>query len=229
MRKLLFFGMAPVMVMLGACNPAGILSGSDATQNAYATARVETVVFASTQAGTVVALQSTADSAAAMETQLAQLQLQNQSLQGTLDAVETTGVMILPTPTLAPVAPTQGLPVLAQNYSDIRTTLVIDAAGCGGNKQGRFATNDSRIYLTMVGTDIQPNQAHQVRWYLGQQLRYDSAPWIPEQSYAQTCIYFWIDPSITPFDVGIWRAELLVDNQIVLDVPFEICTAGELC
>lgn len=228
--KLIFIALGGVsLITLVACIPNNVIESSDAraTRSLQETARVETAIFAGTQAATIAAMQSTADGASLTGTQLAQLQQENQDLQATIEAVTTLGLPVVPrfTPTPIP-SPT----LLNQaTYADLRTTSGVDENGCATDRRGRFSETISRVYFTIQALNLQSGTRHKLQWRFGDEIRYESMEWVADQNYADTCINFWLEPSNTPFTVGIWTIYLYVDNQLYTEIPFEFCEAGELC
>jgi hypothetical protein len=215
------------LLVLMACNPNS--QSQSATQQAQGTARIQTAVYSGTQVGTVVALQATADGAPVMQTQLAQMERENQELQLTIEAIETQGVPVSLRLTQSPQGPTP-TPTQVAQYTDLRTASDIDPdTGCALDRLGRFSAEEDIIYLTAIGQDVAAGDVHRTRWYMDGDLRHESDEWIPDEAFPQVCIYFWIEPVDTPFTSGMWNVQLMVNGQIVADVPFEICVAGELC
>jgi hypothetical protein len=214
------------LVSLAACDSA------QPSSQEY-TRQAQTAVFAATQVGTLAAWQATSDYAPLLATQVAQLQQENQNLRGTIEAVMTQGAPLrlnTPPPVALVVTPIANPSALQARYEDLRTATRIDeATGCALDKRGRYSPNDSRIYFAAIGFGLAKGTRHQTRWFFGQTLRYESIEWVADQAYEQICIYFWLEPSYTPFDPGLWRVEFWVDGALVLPVPFEICQVGELC
>jgi len=215
------------LLVLMACTPNS--QEQRETQQAQGTSRVQTAIYSGTQVGTVVALQATADGAPVMQTQLAQMERENQELQLTIEAIETKGVPVTLRITQSPQGATPTLTQIAQ-YLDLRTATGIDTdTGCALDRFGRFSAEEDIIYLTAVGQDVAAGDVHRTRWYMDGELRHESDEWIPEEPFPQVCIYFWIEPVDTPFTSGFWNVELIVNGQIVADVPFEICVQDEIC
>jgi hypothetical protein len=220
-----------VLLVLAACNPsdAFVSQEQQATEQAQGTARVETAVYSGTQVGTVVALQATADGAPVMQTQLAQMERENKELLLTAQAIETAGVPAGLRVRQSPQGPTPTATQTA-HYMDLRTATDIDPdTGCAVDRRGRFSAESSIIYLAAIGQNVDVGGVHRTRWFMDGDLRHESDEWIPEENFPQVCIYFWIEPIDTPFTTGLWNVQLLVNGEIVADVPFEICVEGELC
>jgi hypothetical protein len=220
-----------VLLVLVACNPSDAFVSQEQreTEQALGTARVETAVYSGTQVGTVAALQATADGAPVMQTQLAQLERENMELQLTVQAIETVGVPAGLRVTQSPQGPTPTA-TQAALYMDLRTTTDIDPdTGCAVDRQGRFSADASIIYLAAIGQNVEAGSVHRTRWFMDDELRHESDTWIPEEGFPQVCIYFWIEPIDTPFTSGLWSVQLLVNGEIVADVPFEICAEDEAC
>ena len=142
MSRLVVCGMLQLvgLLVLMACNPNNVLVSEEQreTEQAQATARVETVVYSGTQVGTVVALQATADGAPVMQTQLAQLERENQELELTVEAIETRGVPVGLRITQSPQGP---MPTMTQvaRYMDLRTANSIDPdTGCATDRRWTF-------------------------------------------------------------------------------------------
>jgi hypothetical protein len=231
-KRLLFVCALPLvgLTALAACDAVGN-SDSRSTENALNTDRVETAIFAGTQAATVLALQATVDNAPLLATQLSQLEREKESLEDTIEAVTTRGIIAQPQVSPQPGSSTNNaLPSSPNNYRELQTSVGIDpATGCPTSKQGRFGVNEDMIYLNAVGIEVATGTAHRARWYREGELRYESEEWVADQTYPEICIYFWLEPSYTPFEPGLWSVELLVNNEALSPVPFEICVAGELC
>jgi hypothetical protein len=219
------------LLVFVACNPNNALVSQEQreTEQAQGTARVETAIYSGTQVGTVVALQATADGAPVMQTQLAQLERENQELQLTIESIQTQGVPAGLRATQSSPGPSPTATQVAL-YMDLRTATEIEPdTGCALDRRGRFSADEDIIYLTAVGQNIEAGSVHRTRWYMDGDLRHESDEWIPEERFPQICIYFWIEPVDTPFTSGLWNVQLIVNGEIVADVPFEICVADELC
>ncbi len=227
------------LLFVTACHPNELMESSEvrASRHAQETARVETVVFVGTQAGTLVAMQSTVDGAASMATQLSQLQQEGAYLQATIDAVTTLGVPVQPryTPTVvAAAAPIAGMSIFGEglqntDYTDIRTATDVDGDGCPTDKRGRFSETIGRVYFTTLGVGVVAGTRHQVRWLFGDEFRSQSQEWVADRDYDEVCIYFWLNASDTRFEAGLWKADLMINGTLFVEVPFELCQAGELC
>lgn len=216
------------LLLLTACNPFAGNADQRATERAHSTAGVQTALFAGTQAGTVVALQSTADSASLMATQLAQLQREREFLEATIQAIQTFGAPAQPRLTAAPARTPS--PLLSTNFLSLRTSSGIDeSTGCAIDEKTRYASTVQRIYFNFVAQNLRAGTILKPRWYKDDQLRYDSDEWIPDQDYAEICVYFWLEPAYTPFEAGTWRVELVVDGQVMGEIPFQICPEGTDC
>jgi hypothetical protein len=115
-------------------------------------------------------------------------------------------------------------------YEDAQTASGIDeATGCAVDEKTRFSLDAPIIYLTAVGRSIPSGTVHQVRWLMNEQVQDESVEWVADQDYPEICIYFWLEPSDTPFEAGQWSADLYVNDQRVVAVPFEICSADQAC
>lgn len=230
MKKIWLICTLPLMglVVLAACEPVLGESESRATEKAIGTARVETAVSAGTQVGTVAALQATVDSAPILATQLSQLEREKARLQDTVHAVTTLGMAVLPSP--SPDNADTARSSMRQHYQELQTSLGVEATtGCGLPKRGRFGVNSGRIYFNMIGVDIPAGTTHAVRWYRENELRYEASGWTADRIYPEICIYFWLEPSYTPFEPGMWSVELVANGESISPVPFEICDEGSLC
>jgi hypothetical protein len=235
---------ASLIYLVTACGPNPVLENSNnrQTQQAQETAQVQTAVFVGTQVGTLVALQATADTSGILATQMAQMQQEGRYLQATIDAVTTLGVPLIPryTPTFSspnpsslgsgPVALITPSPsVLNRAYQDIRTATDVDSNGCPVDKRGRFSENIDRVYFTALGAEVAAGTRHQVRWLFEGQVRVESPEWVSDGDYSNICIYFWLSTADTNFEAGLWRADFLINGELYVEVPFELCEAGELC
>lgn len=190
--------------------------------------QAQTLVFHSTQVGTVIALQATVDRQPIIATQLAQVEQENMALQSTVEAVTTLGIAYEPQFTATPQI--TNTPLNTSRYTEVITTPTIDEeTGCATGKNGRFGVEEDAIYLTTKAFDIPANTAHHTEWFFEGDLRYRSDTWIADQNYNEICIYFWIEPADTPFDPGLWAVQFFIDDERYIDVPFEICEPGELC
>jgi hypothetical protein len=235
---------ASLIYLVTACGPNTVLENPESRQlrQAQETAQVQTAVFVGTQVGTLVALQTTADSSGILATQMSQMEQEGRYLQATIDAVTTLGVPLIPryTPTFSnpnasslssgPAAILSPSPsVLNRAYQDIRTATEVDANGCPVDKRGRFSENIDRVYFTALGAEVVAGTRHQVRWSFEGQQRVESVEWVADGDYSNICIYFWLSTADTNFEAGLWRADFLINGELYVEVPFELCEAGQLC
>lgn len=244
MKSWLVAGVAVLLglVALTACGPGGLFEDSSqrATREAQSTLYAQTVFFVETQASTLVALQATAESAAIMGTQVAQLSAQNRSLQATIDAA-LAGVP--PAQNLQPqppagqpnqaVQPSAGSTPLFPNltptqvagavYSEATTArFVRDSDGCAEEAVSVFAEDEDRIYMAVKAQNIQPGTTFYTRWLYNNQPQVDTAAWTPDKFFSEICIWFYIEPTDVAFVPGNWSVQLIADEVAVVSRNFQI-------
>ena len=89
---------------------------------------------------------------------------------------------------------------------------VSDFDGCPQQLTGRFSVSSTRVYITMVGYDLEPNITLEARWYFEEGL-VESQTWQTEQFTQQLCIWFFIENGTTEFRRGQWWVELRAAGQ----------------
>lgn len=230
---------------LAACGPGDIFEDSSikATREAQDVLYQQTLVFVETQAATLIALQATADGAAAMGTQVMQLGAQNRSLQGTIDAAFA-GVSpqqtLVPQPaapqpgqTLAPNAgstplfpesnpPTPTQVASASFVNATTSTAVSDDNGCAEDSVSVFETSEDQIYMVTVAQNVQPGTTFFTRWQPQGGTSFETVSWSPDEFFDEVCIWFFIEPSDLAFQPGGWSVELIVDGLAAVSRSFQI-------
>jgi hypothetical protein len=99
------------------------------------------------------------------------------------------------------------------------------SSGCVINPVTVFAPNEDRIYATAHVINLNAGAVLASEWFYGEESRY-SFQWTVERNYDELCIWFYIDPSITPFTPGNWRVQLFADG-FNLEGPMMFEIAGQ--
>jgi hypothetical protein len=234
---------------LAACGPGDLFEDSSvkATREAQDALYQQTLVFVETQAATIIALQATADSAAAMSTQIVQLGAQNRSMQGTIDAAF---AGIFPQQTLIPqpAAPQPGqtlqpnlgsTPLFPENnpatptaqtatfVQATTTTAVNDDDGCAEDSVSTFEATEDQIYMVTVARNVQPGTTFSTRWAAQGQASFETVSWTPNEFFEEICIWFFIQPSDLDFQLGNWTVELVVNGLAAISRTFQIGNATQ--
>ena len=230
---------------LAACGPGDLFedSSAKATREAQDILYQQTLIFVETHAATLVALQSTADAAGAMGTQIVQLGAQNRSLQGTIDAAYA-GVSpqqtLIPQPaapqpgqTLQPnagstplfpeSAPPTPTPQSGASFVQATTaTAVDDDDGCAEDSTDVFETNEDQIFMVTVARNVQPGTTFYTRWRPQNGGTFDTVSWTPDEFFDEVCIWFYIGPDDLIFQPGNWTVELVVNGLAAVSRTFQI-------
>lgn len=89
---------------------------------------------------------------------------------------------------------------------------VSDFDGCPQQLTRRFSVSSTRVYITMVGYDLEPNITLEARWYFEEGL-VETQTWQTDQFTQQLCIWFFIENGTTEFRRGQWWVELRAAGQ----------------
>jgi len=234
---------------LAACGPGDLFEDSSvkATREAQDALYQQTLVFVETQAATLVALQSTADAAAIMSTQIVRLGAQNRSMQSTIDAAFA-GVSPQQTLIPQPAAPQPGqtlqpnvgsTPLFPENNPPTPTsqtasfvqattaTAVSDDDGCAENEVSTFETTEDQIYMVTVARNVQPGTTFFTRWTPQGQGSFETVSWTPNEFFDEVCIWFFIQPSDLIFQPGNWTVELVVNGLAAVSRTFQIGSVNQ--
>ena len=226
------------VLLLAACGPGDPFEDPSerATREYEGTRYFQTVAAVDTQAATVVALQATVDHAVIMATQIGQLTFQNQALQATLTAMSAAGnhassVSPVAAPpaqptSLAPPQPGQGGTVVLRGnttYRNLTTASDIRFTdGCAVDSVSIFSPSQSKIYLTVIGSNVQQGTRYSVTWMNDGQAVPTTDAWTADQNYDQICIWFFIE---APFEPGSWTADLNANGSSVGQAKFTVTGA----
>ncbi len=159
--------------------------------------------------------------AAMAETRIALLNGINQQLVSTLSVIVTPTIALVSAPqeALPPSAgtppPPDSVPSAGGGVQVIKTgtaTAINEADGCILNGTTSFSPDAARIYATAEGRNLTVGTRLGAQWYYNNALRYEYE-WTVEEAFAELCIWFFIDPSITPFTAGEWSVQLTVDGS----------------
>lgn len=240
--------LAGVVFALAACGPGGVFEDSSAraTRESQDNLYLATVQSVQTQASTIEALRATADSAAAMATQVVRINAQNSALEATIDALALgitqpvntsplppaaqpggtlSGSNQLfpnannPTPTIAPPAlPASGVTIL-----DATTALAVsDDTGCALDRTTIFEPTEDQIYMVIQAQNIEMGTLFSTRWLFDNQNRFDTVTWTADQFYAELCIWFYVTQEDMVFQPGLWTVQFLANRSSVVSQTFEI-------
>ncbi|MFP4324146.1 MAG: hypothetical protein ACLFTK_16950, partial [Anaerolineales bacterium] len=233
--------------VLAACGPGQIFEDSSqrATREAERDIYAETIAFVETQAPTLAAMQATAQHAAAMGTQIVQLQAQNRAAEATITAVFAGGgntVASGPPPPAGqpsgevsaaalagntPIGAVQTSPTPPQApgatfASATIATGVRQDDGCPLDNVNQFPATEDEIYLVVTARDVAPGTTFYSRWRAPDSQPFDTVSWTPNEPFGEVCIWFFITPGDLAFSPGDWEAQLIVNEQVVIRQPFTI-------
>lgn len=204
-------------IILGMGFFAATVSGCQAFNrvDAYATAQAqnagyETEVAAMTQVATaeVAFIKSTIQ---AHETTIAHVNGINQQLMRTL------AIQVTPTPQIQVEAGVVDA-TLQSEFEGRRlfvktgvSTEINSSDGCIVNPQFYFSETATRLYGTIKAFNIEPGVLMRAEW------RKDGVPvwedvWTVDQSYAEICIWFYLESADVPFTPGDWSVEMFADG-----------------
>lgn len=145
------------------------------------------------------------------ETALAQVNGINQQLMRTL------AIQVTPTPQIQVEA---GIvdPTLQSEFEGRRlfvktgvSTLINTDDGCVISPAFYFSETETRLYGTLKAFNLEPGVLMRAEW------RRDALPvwedvWTVDQSYAEICIWFYLESSDVPFTPGDWSVEMFADG-----------------
>ncbi len=236
-------------LLLVGCGEGGIFEDPEAkaTRESQGTAYVSTIGYIETQSGTLSALQSTADSASLLGTQVAQLSAQNQALQSTLTANQTfptAPVVQAQTPPASGTAAAlpgqqpgsaggtgfqtdpnlQSASTTGTSYVDsVTATGVRNSDGCAIDSVSVFDANEDEIYMVTTAVNVQPGMTFHTQWTTGGEVFFESESWTAEKTFDEICIWYYISG---PFSEGAYTAELIADGQVASRRTFQVGTGA---
>jgi hypothetical protein len=235
------------LISLAACGPGDVFEDSSdkATREAQDTLYQQTLTFVGTHAATIAALQATADSAAAMGTQIVRLNAQNQALQATLDALARGGQLpgnvqpqppaaqpggqtsgsndLFPSSAATPTPPTGGTVYLEATTA----TRVSDKDGCAEDSVTTFTPSSERIYMVVEAQNVKAGITYYTRWLYGGENRFETVTWVSDADYEELCIWFYVTPADMFFTPGSWQVQLIADQLATISRSFTV-EGGEL-
>lgn len=94
------------------------------------------------------------------------------------------------------------------------TASVSDLDGCPQQLTNRFPVSSPRVYVSLVGYDVQPDITLEARWYFGEGL-VETQTWQTHRFAGQLCIWFFIENGTTEFRPGQWWVELRAAGQSI--------------
>jgi len=219
---------------MAACSQGGLFEdpAARATRDAQGEIYAQTVVVVETQGGTVVALQATANSAAALATQVIQIGSQNQALQATISALAS-GAPPITAPQAPPGQPSPTAPPPSNGTLSVPTGATIveastalgvrDSDGCAQNVSSTFPLDTQRVYMVVRAQGVQAGTTFSTRWLYDGTVRVETVSWTPETSFEEVCIWFFIENGAeVNFESGTWTVEFLVNNQAAVRRDFTI-------
>lgn len=91
---------------------------------------------------------------------------------------------------------------------------------CALNEMSLFdVAQTTRLYLTLVVTNITPGTLLEVVWSYGNQQVHRTS-WTAEQLSANQCVAMELTPDQVAFGPGEWEATLLANDRVIESVPF---------
>lgn len=196
----------------------------------------QTVARIGTQVSTYAIIQQTAQALIPTQTLYYLAQEQSTLLFATRQAIAQGTVVYVtntpPPPRVTAAVLTDTVPQSSTTYQNTTIGSGVDSDGCPSGARNQFGISgpddDTDIYFSTIARNVQAGTAFMTRWYntADEMSRYDSASWQADQSYSQTCIYFWIESADIPYTFGTWTVELLENDEIVQTRQFTLCEAG---
>lgn len=89
---------------------------------------------------------------------------------------------------------------------------ISESNGCPQQLTSEFPTNTARVYISLIGYDLEPGITLEARWYFGEGL-VETQSWQTNSVAEQLCIWFYIDSVTTEFRSGQWWVELRADGR----------------
>jgi hypothetical protein len=230
------------LISLTACGPGDIFEDSSdkATREAQDALYQQTLTFVGTHAATIAALQATADSAAAMGTQIVRLNAQNQALQATLDSLARGGqpaTNLQPQPPAAQpggqisgsndLFPASGAtptpPAGGTVYLEATTaTRISHDDGCAEDNVTTFTPNSERIYMVVRAENVKAGITYYTRWLYGGENRFETVTWESDADYPELCIWFYVTPADMFFTPGSWQVQLIANQLATISRSFTV-------
>lgn len=147
----------------------------------------------------------------AYETAIAHVNGINQQLMRTL------AIQVTPTPQIQ-VASGSVDPTLQSEFEGRRlfvktgvSTTINSDDGCVINPQFYFSETETRLYGTIKAFNVEPGVLMRAEW------RREGTPvwedvWTVDQTYAEICIWFFLESAEVPFTPGAWSVEMFADG-----------------
>jgi len=144
----------------------------------------------------------------------------NQGAQGLITPLAPPTPVPIASPT--PRASVASADSSAPRLEALRMAVGVDGQGCARGQEPRFTPNSREIYVVARAYNIAAGAVISSRWqYSGSQVA--QLEWRPERDYSDECIWFYINQSDAPFQLGAWSVEIRVDDvALAPPLAFEI-------
>jgi hypothetical protein len=91
------------------------------------------------------------------------------------------------------------------------STLINTDDGCVITPQSFFSETENRLYGTLKAFNVEPGVLMRAEW------RRNGTPvwedvWTVDQTYAEICIWFFLESADVPFTAGDWSVEMFADG-----------------
>jgi len=187
---------------------------------------------------TIVALQQAATQNALLQAQLSQAQNEALAAKATLTVLQLSGgggVRTTPAPSIGVPGGQTGpviTPALTPGSAQTQFTNTVTATGhdsqdCPIGASSVFDTTTPQIYVDTQINFIPAGSTLGARWTANGALFFDDVKcWIPDRDYENICAWCSIVPDGPAFEAGNWTVELLLDGQLMSQVPFQVASSA---
>lgn len=229
MQRLFYAVLLLLAITLAACNDGGDIQLTLVNQNLALSTEIASVRSTATYAADELDI-----TAEYVSTAMRQVTQQYDSLVRTLAAVGIDASQLQPgafVPTSTPLAQqpvvTSGSsdPLAAASVAAMSPTPqagaslynVVTASGVGANdcalgSVSSFTTTTEQIYVVATASNIPANTTLSSRWF-NEGVEAVAHSFTPDFDIQQSCIWFYIDQSDTPFTPGNWSVQLEINGQ----------------
>ena len=195
-----------------------------------------TIDVLGTPALTMAALEAAATQNAVLQAQLSQAQNEALAAKATLTVLQLTGgdaAAVQPT-ALAQAVPLgdqpSGLPTdiptppgAQTSFTQTVTSTGRDDMDCATGVTSIFETAEDTIFVVTRVDFLPAGSTLGAQWMANGSLFFDDRQcWIPDQDYFDICAYCSIVPDGPTFEAGSWSVALLLDGQLMSQIPFQV-------
>ncbi|NLX10582.1 MAG: hypothetical protein GXY36_13075 [Chloroflexi bacterium] len=231
------------LILLGsACSTIG--GGTAASDLETRNAQLQgTIDSLGTPAATITVLQLTAERSMSLQAEMNNVQSTALAMQSTLTVLQLGG----PGGVIATSAPgSVGIPSQSvagaggagvdtsggltpapadsgqTSFYETTTATGRDNMDCPSGATAIFDTSEDAIYVISRISNLQAGSTISARWLANGALVEEGVCWEPSSDWDDVCAYCEITPPTGIFDAGSWRAEVLLDGQLMAQAQFEV-------